>query len=195
LPGGAIAPGPPPPPAIPVAPGPSAAPSGPPSYGEAEKPITLEEVKLPGTAKTAALIWIVFGALIFFVYVSQLLAYAAFAAHTPDNRPRMVFFCLSGCATLFAAAFVIVGIQTLLGSAKDTLGNGIGSLFFGLLAAAGFLGETAPASREDIWDLATFFFRAASVAALLGAGLLALADREKYRFWQRSLSEPQRRRR
>src|SRR5260370_40664686 len=42
-------------------------------------------------------------------------------------------FCGGLLVALFGGGFIFVGVQTLTGAAKDTLGNGIGSIIFAAL--------------------------------------------------------------
>src|SRR5689334_3619558 len=81
---------------------------------------------MPATVLWAGILWIVYGALqIISVVVGVVLA--GQRAGQPAVTPQV------GCGLLFGIAFAYVGYQTVTGTAKDTLGNAIGSLGLGLL--------------------------------------------------------------
>jgi hypothetical protein len=95
---------------------------------------------------------------------------------------------------IFSLGFVLVGVQTLRGTARDTLGNAVGSLLFGLCAFG-----------YSIWSLLPLFMLAAAFGALgagvlilmfgmlqglalLAAGIMALVARADYLAWVKSKS-------
>jgi hypothetical protein len=92
-------------------------------------------------------------------------------------------------AALFGGGFIFVGIQTLIGTAKDTLGNGIGSIIFAaligglaaVLLVALVASRAAGAQAGPVWVLvlAVGIYGLAAVG-LLAAGIMALAGREGY---------------
>jgi hypothetical protein len=89
---------------------------------------------------------------------------------------------------LIGGAFIFVGIQTILGIAKDTLGNGIGSIIFGVLNGGAGLGQ---ALTKEYFQSAVSFLCG---IGLLTAGVLALVGRDGYKRWRRARRPPRRRR-
>ena len=123
---------------------------------------------MPGSVKTAAVLWIVFGGL---GVLGQL-----FSLVGGGFRGTGIF------ALAISVAFVIAGIQTISGKARDVLGNGIGSIVLGGLGLLALL-------------FVAFSFRglAIGVILLIGmlntgglvlAGVLALTGRSGYREWR-----------
>jgi hypothetical protein len=162
----------------------------------------------PGKVKVAGYLWIAFGGLGLAVYGLGVLVSAALGAG--GNKPGGS--CGPVCGMLFCAAFIYVGYQTVSGTAKDTLGNSIGSLVFGLLYAAGAAvmvvtaagaGPLAqpqgqrPANAEGLVIIAAVsaVVCAAFAAALIGAAAMALTGRSQYREWREANRPSARRRR
>ena len=156
----------------------------------------------PGGVKAAGIIWIAFGVL---GLLGQLFSFvmnvANQAAQAGPGQPGGNV-CGIGCGVLFALAFLIIGIQTVRGTAKGTLGNGIGSLIFGLLYAglavfAFVMGVTGrlPAPADTVM-LVLGGLMALLALALFTAGILAIAGRDAYAQWRAAegLDRPARRR-
>jgi hypothetical protein len=105
------------------------------------------------------------------------------------------------CGMLIPIVFLHVGLQTVQGKAKDTLGNGIGSIVFGMfyLAVAGvfiFLENNAFAGK----GLGGLGMVVGLIAGLFGlllllAGTMALVSRTQYKAWRRENQPAKRRRR
>ncbi|HYH68886.1 MAG TPA: hypothetical protein VD866_29605 [Urbifossiella sp.] len=90
---------------------------------------------------------------------------------------------------LFGAAFLLVGVQSVRGTARDTLGNGIGSIVFGLIQyAAGALSLVAGQGQVELVIAAVLHFLVGT--GLVGAGAMALAGRGAYKAWRRA-NKPQ----
>lgn len=166
----------------------------------------------PGGVKAAGIIWIGYGALgLLSAAVNFVTGAAAAAGGGPEATGRI---CGVGCIVLFALAFLVVGIQTVRGTAKDVLGNGVGSilfsvLYFGLAAfllvgglAAGAANPPpgkggAPADPNTVRTVALItggmvgFFG----LLLLLAGVLALSNRTAYKEWRRAAGVDRSRRR
>src|SRR5436309_3016592 len=91
-------------------------------------------VEYPRAVRAAGVIWIVFGGLILLGAAVNLLLTVGRQAGDGATAAGGV------CGGLFAAfiggVFVHVGVQSISGTARDTLGNGIGSILFGVLYAA-----------------------------------------------------------
>jgi hypothetical protein len=150
----------------------------------------------PTSAKIAAIIWLVFGGLLL-VNAVVTLAFVGLLATAPQQgapagagpkgagrNPDVpgIAFAIGGCGSaviaLFAAAFLYVGVQTLRGTARDTLGNSIGSIAFGLLnICGGVVNFTANQALNGVVGLACG-------GALLLAGVLGLAVRGQYKDWR-----------
>ena len=122
---------------------------------------------MPGVVKAAGIIWIVVGGL---GLLGQLMSLGA------GFRPQNIL----GLA--IAVAFLVCGIQTVMGKAKDTLGNGIGSIVIGLLNG-GFLGYAA-SNLPSAMAGAMMLFGAPVVLGLLVGGILALVGRTGYKEWR-----------
>jgi len=104
------------------------------------------------------------------------------AAQWRQEKGEVVFggLCTGLFIGLIGGAFIFVGIQTILGSARDTLGNGIGSIIFGILNGGAGLGQVL--IRE--------YFQSA-ISFICGVGLrtacvLALVGRDGYKRWRRA---------
>src|SRR5689334_21469106 len=91
---------------------------------------------LPSAVRAAGIIWIGIGILGILGSVLGLIGRVADAgaggggAGAPGGNP----FCATGCSLIIPLVFLMVGIQTVKGTAKGTLGNGIGSIVFGHLS-------------------------------------------------------------
>jgi hypothetical protein len=154
-----------------------------------EAPPRGEALRIPGSVRAAGIIWTVFGTLILLNFAVQALMQLALAPPEQRGQAMGVTMCGGLLVALFGGGFILVGVQTLTGTAKDTLGNGIGSIIFaaligGLAAillvvlvgtrAAGV--QTGPG-----WVLVlAVVINGAAAVALLAAGILALAGREGY---------------
>lgn len=84
------------------------------------------------------------------------------------------------CGGLIAGAFIFVGVQTVRGTATDTMGNSIGSLIFGglqlvIAIGLGFVGEVL---RAGILALLA--------GCLLGCGTLGIVGRKDYKAWRKA---------
>jgi hypothetical protein len=149
---------------------------------EDDRPRRRGGAEFPPGVKAAGIIWIGYGILgLIAAVIIFVLAGAAAAQVGPGGAP---IFCVPICYTFFALAFLFVGVQTVKGTAKSTLGNGIGSIIFGvlsLLGAAGALiqgGGTPAVVQGGISVLLGL--------ALLTAGTLALMGKTQYEDWRAS---------
>jgi hypothetical protein len=146
-----------------------------------------DEIAFPQTVKAAGVIWIVVGCLILLSVAALVAITFSFAANanTQDTAGRQAagavgaLVCMSSVVGLFAAAFLFVGVQTVRGTARDTLGNGIGSIVFSLLEFGG------AAASGSVGQFAQSGVSALSGMALLAAGVLALAGRSQYKLWRK----------
>lgn len=165
--------------------------------------------RFPGAVLAAGIIWVVFGVLGLINTVATLAIAGAKAG--AGGNPNTGGVC---CGGAIAIAFLVCGYQTLTGKAKDTRGNGIGSVLLGilyLLIAGGlafFLGGGANAANQgqnagnqgqNPFPQEVVFIIVAVVAlfgvTLIVAGGLALAGRTQYLEWRRANAPSARRRR
>jgi hypothetical protein len=160
--------------------------------------------EFPTGAKIAGIIWIAFGAL---GLLSNLVNIAISAGQGgAGGGPQ---FAGIGCGILIAAAFLFVGIQTVKGTAASMIGNGIGSLIFGVLqltcggvmmAGGGIIaagGGGAPPGGGAAGSVAMIIGGITIVfgLALITAGTLALMNKSAYDEWRAAEGLGKRRRR
>jgi hypothetical protein len=144
--------------------------------------------KQPGKILAASIIWIVFGSLILLRQALNLLIAFAF---TPTLLREAVIW-TGACPILFAGliggVFIHVGIQSIQGTAKDTLGNGIGSIIFAVLVAGIGIAFSVASSQFGLGGAAVqLVVGMVEAAGLLTAGILALVARDQYRAWRYAL--------
>jgi hypothetical protein len=165
-------------------------------YLDQPEDVPLEAPPIPGAVRAAGIIWIVFGGLILLNFVVQLLVLLTV---NPQGQRGGAFVAGNFCGVLFmglvGGAFVNAGIQSLSGAAKDTLGNGIGSIAFGVIIGGlagvlliGILGATAAGAQpgELMWIVVlALLINSLAAIGLLVAGILALVGREGYREYRR----------
>ncbi len=148
-----------------------------------------DEPVFPGTVRGAGIAWIVFGGLILANILVVLIV--ALSLEAKDRAPgdlrgdRLaevlgIVVCAGLFLGLIGGGFIYVGVQSVNGAAQDTLGNGIGSIIFGVLNLA-----------AGIARIGAGFFIDGVISVLCGSGLLAagvmaLVGREEYRAWRRA---------
>lgn len=141
-------------------------------------------VPYPKMVQVAGVIWIVYGLVtlvnLLFLIVSLLGAgeEKPGAGQEAQGAAIALGICLGPFQALIGLVFIHVGLQSVRGRARDTLGNGIGSILFGLLNLAG----AARMGRGGDFVLAGFCLLFG--ALLIGAGVLALMGRWEYRRWR-----------
>jgi hypothetical protein len=138
------------------------------------------EPAYPTTVTTAGVIWIVIGGIILLQLLLLPLVILAVAPEGPPAEMLVGGACMGLLMGLFGAAFVYVGVQSVKGTAKDTLGNGIGSIIFGLLV----IGNSAAQIRAG--DMFQAVVALISAIGLIVAGVLALVGRSEYKAWRRA---------
>ena len=140
--------------------------------------------RIPRSVRVAGIVWIAFGSLALIVIsVSVILA----AAGRLYFDGISVFFCLS------CTFFLLAGVRTVRGKAKDVLGNSIGSiivslLFFAMAAlltllGAGVISILGP-GRVDVTVLIISFIVSLLSGLLMLAAVMALANRQAYLDWK-----------
>ncbi|HSQ55139.1 MAG TPA: hypothetical protein VLM40_05285 [Gemmata sp.] len=154
----------------------------------------------PTTVKFAGYAWISFGGLVLLnLIVYMALVYgqprapgatgggqgaAAGDGHAGGQGAAAVGGVCGGLVlALFGLVFMHVGLQSIRGTAKDTLGNGIGSIIFGLLNLAS--GVIQAQAEHEIQAGIGFLVG----IGLLAAGVLALVGRGEYKEWRDALKE------
>jgi hypothetical protein len=160
----------------------------------------LIRASVPGKVQAAGVIWLIFGCLSIAGALLQLaLAFAGRADPAPGSGGAVGAAGVRGassggacCGILFGAVFLHAGFQCIRGTARDVLGNGIGSLLFGLLytAIAVIILLIQPAEPSELFTLG---FLLVLALALYVAGALALAARSEYKAFQqatRQLNRP-----
>ena len=137
----------------------------------------------PMAVTLAGLAWIAFGALILFNLVILLASVLSLSAQVQaEERGAAVAggFCGGLMLALFGAVFIHVGIQSVRGTARDTLGNGIGSILFGLInfVSAAVQSNAGHGIQAGIGVLIG--------TGLVTAGVLALMGRTDYKAWRQA---------
>jgi hypothetical protein len=147
-------------------------------------PDWVSEPAYPVPVTIAGIAWIVFGALILVNLMVFLLAMFGLAALGQGAEKGAAIgggACGGLILGLFGAVFLHVGVQSVRGTARDTLGNGIGSILFGLLnMGAGVL----QVAGGQILQAGLAFVPG---AGLIAAGVLALVGRRDYKAWRRAV--------
>lgn len=161
-----------------------------------------EPPRVPGLVRAAGILWITYGSLGLLSTIAGFVMQAGQAAgqaaggNQPGNNPASPC-----CSIVITIAFLYVGIQSVQGTAKDTLGNAIGSLILGMLQfSAGVffvlvgleVVQVAMFVREAALAVGGFLLLMSS--ALLLAGIMALMGRSAYREY-REIAHPRKKRR
>jgi hypothetical protein len=143
----------------------------------------------PQMVKTAGVIWIVVGCMLLLNLVALLVISFVFAANMNGQAANVNgqaaagvvggLICVAFIVGLFGAAFLYVGNQTVRGTARDTIGNSIGSIVFALFQFAGAAGNGI--SGRFVQSGVS----AVGGTLLLTAGVLALAGRSQYKLWRK----------
>jgi hypothetical protein len=137
----------------------------------------------PVLVRAAGIIWIVFGGLLLINLLLFLAVIGAVAVGGPKEAGAAAAaggVCGAAIIGLFAAAFIFVGVQSIKGTARDTLGNSIGSIVFALLNLGG--GILQASAGQYLTGIISFL----AGAGLLVAGILALVARSDYRAWRKA---------
>jgi hypothetical protein len=147
-------------------------------------PVRRTPARFPGTVRTAGAIWIAFGCLCLLFYMGMLVLSAAVSLEPWTPRMMRDATELLACSGIllgpFAAAFVIVGVQTVTGIARGTGANAAGSIMFGVFA---FALTVALAAREEFGQASVGLVAGCSLVA---AGILALLGRKDYHAWRQA---------
>ncbi len=141
---------------------------------------------IPGSVRAAGIIWIVFGALILLNGAVMLLLLLTLTGPAPPGQRAGLaggVLCGGLFVGLVGGVFIHVGVTTLAGTAKDTLGNGIGSIIFAALVGGSGMLRLALLGANVV-ELVGALVNLLGGAALLVAGILALVGRDGYRAYR-----------
>ncbi len=142
------------------------------------------EAPYPATVKAAGVIWIVYGCLILLnLVVALLMAFAVMSQFGGRGAEVLMggLMCTMVVVGLIAVAFLFVGVQSVRGTARDTLGNGVGSIILALLQFGG-----AAYYGLQLNNVVQAAVASVGGVLLLTAGVLALVGRSTYRDWKRA---------
>jgi hypothetical protein len=149
---------------------------------------TRERAEYPRSVLAAGVFWIVLGSLIVLNAAANVALSLAVGVVNQGNQAAGA--CPAVCSSLFGIAFLFVGVQSVKGTARDTLGNGIGSIgigvlnlgFGGIMIALALSGPAQPQAALVAWIAGGVSIFAG--LGLVGAGVLALVGRTGYRVWR-----------
>jgi hypothetical protein len=138
-------------------------------------------VPLPNQLKIAGYLWVAFGILILLGGLYNLIV-----MYGPGGLRAGVGVAVGGgigvaLIALFGGAFIFVGVQSINGTARDTMGNGIGSLCFAAIEL--LIGFVALANFGFFFLL---LIPLLAGAGLLVAGVLAIMARADYLDWKKA---------
>jgi hypothetical protein len=132
---------------------------------------TSSSQSIPGTVVAACVLWIIYGAL------------GLLGGLTTVGSGASVAY----GQIIFALAFIITGIQVLMGKASGLLGSGIACLFLAGLGALGawFAQAAAEYARGSVasWVYVVIVINSGVLAT---AGILAIVGNAKYKAWRAS---------
>jgi hypothetical protein len=132
----------------------------------------VRRLPVPGSVRAAGIIWVVFGSLLLLSSIA--LAAVVLLGGLPGGLATFARYVGPVVAAL-ALAFLYVGIRSIRGKARDLVGSSIGSFAFGALyVVSGVLqlgaGEPVAAGLSLVLG-----------SGLVGAGVLALSGRARYK--------------
>jgi hypothetical protein len=151
------------------------------------EPVAGPPPAIPGSVRAAGIIGIIFGALILLngaVLLLFLLVLSGQAQQGAGGAVASGVVCVGLFVALIGGVFIHVGIQSLGGTAKDTLGNGIGSIIFAALIGGSGLIRLVALGVNWV-EMIGAVVNLLGGAALLLAGVLALVERDGYRAYRR----------
>ncbi len=134
----------------------------------------------PKVLSYVGVIWIVFGAISLIAGVLALASVLLSVVPFPNGEG------VTDLLLILAAGIglVYIGVQTTRGTASDTLGNGIGSIIWGvILLYEAFKLADGLAQLSDA-TVGAFVLLVVYGAMMVVAGLISLAVRKDYRAWR-----------
>jgi hypothetical protein len=158
----------------------------------------LDPPKYPKNLRTASMIWIIIGVVVPIISLCDLLA-GFFIAQSAGAGDKAYEILGGGVCRLFIVflvgmVFVSVGRTTLSGKAKDTMGNGVGSIILASLGAIGcaaiiFTGTVILKSGKmpefGMITIGVGILNSIMVILLFAAGVLAIVNRDAYKAWRK----------
>jgi hypothetical protein len=143
-----------------------------------------EAPSYPRQVRISGIIWIVFGSLI--------LGWAglSFFVLFMKSPGGVELYVISSCVLamyLFGGGFLLAGVKSVRGTARDLLGYAVGSIIFALLCFGMVLAMTNGALSGAIFLVPALIIGGLHLLAgllLLLAGILALDARRQYREWR-----------
>ena len=156
-----------------------------------DRDLERERRSVPGLVTAAGIIWLLFGGLALLGAIVQVALFLAVPAAPGAEGAKVGQIGGTVCGFIFGAVFIHVGFQSIRGTAKDVLGNSIGSLIFGVLyTILGIAVILLPTpGMAAIISVIPFVL----ALTLYAAGTLALVARSDYLAYRKSL-RPRRRR-
>ena len=165
---------------------------------EPSSTLPVKKTPFPKALKFSSGVWMVTGVLTLIVAVVSVgfVSSKVLEQRQPTDDVLAAFFgaCVQGVFSLvIGIVFIHVGQSTRTGKTKDVLGNGVGSVIFGVIHLASFVLLMPEAMRllsnKLHTGLAVASLVAASLNALFGiflvfAGMIALAQRQRYQAWR-----------
>jgi hypothetical protein len=162
-----------------------------------DEPDFRRRADFPPMVRIAGIVWIIFGCLIVLNAILSVVVAVASSAQketattgTPAGASAAGNVCGGVCLVLFGAVFIHVGLQSIRGTAKDTLGNGIGSIVLGLLNLGWgvliLVGAAVVGGAARAVGLIVGVIGILGGLGLLAAGVLALVGRVDYRAWRQA---------
>lgn len=142
------------------------------------------ETPFPGIVRAAGIIWIVFGALIVFAF-SLVILVAAARSRGQVGQILGGLVCGGSLIATFAGGFIFVGVQTVRGTARDTLGNGIGSILFAAIIGASMIAPLMNVRGDAGFQIVAGSLTALEITGLFLGGVFALLGRSNYKAWRR----------
>ena len=154
-----------------------------PDEGPDYAPLDYDEPPYPAAVKAAGVLWIVFGCIVLVNLAVMLVltfAVSANAKGADSGAAATGGVCGLIFVGLFGAVFIHVGNQSIRGTAAGSVGNGVGSIVFGLLyfaftAVVVLAGQIVEAAVGGLGSV-----------LLLTAGVLALAGGGQYKRWRKA---------
>jgi hypothetical protein len=141
----------------------------------------------PQQVSVAGIIWIIAGSVVLLQMVIVLLLTFVISSDAKVSQEQGALITTGVCTSLLlglvGGVFVHVGVQSLRGTAKDTLGNAIGSVFFAVILIASAITQMLGANRLQ----ASANFLAGG--GLMFAGTLALVGRGRYKAWRKAIRQ------
>lgn len=149
-------------------------------------------VTCPERVRVACRIWVVFGILLLVSALINLILYGSAILASIQTLDGLVALGIIVLGILFGVAFLQAGNHTLKGKSKGILGNGIASLFFGLINGAwgtyqiSLLMSVRLTSYDKTLGYLFSSINLLSGIGLLIAGVLSILGAKAYKTWKMS---------